>query len=363
MANVFTKAFKKLKGDHLVKCPMCQFFYNSQKLDPAAPGNCKVCGMDLSISEEEARSFRWTDEELTEGIKKIEKHFLKKKAGVVLSGLAMLISFGTGWVFLGIPLLLVFLYFLMVAFGKDGAIKTLVSHNITRDIIAETFDDASYYPKSHISLEKIKEASLIYNWNEESGSDLVEGTYKGHAIEFSDVHLEDVQETTDSDGNTSKTYVTRFKGQWLICELDKDVQSSLRLREKYERKGKVSKKLFGERQKIKSDMQTENERFNERFQIITQNLHNAFYILTPHFMEFILKADDMADAQTYLCFIENRVHILSYTNQNSLEVGKIKSNGISYDVIRNRMRGELKYITSILDELLKNEYLFGQSKK
>ena len=69
-------------------------------------------------------------------------------------------------------------------------------------------------------------------------------------------------------------------------------------------------------------METENLAFNEQFQILTNDAHSAFYTLTPHFMEHILSADNMANGRTMLCFDEDRVHIAIDNNRDSFEIKK-----------------------------------------
>ena len=72
-----------------------------------------------------------------------------------------------------------------------------------------------------------------------------------------------------------------------------------------------------------------------------------------------MSADDAANTRTYLSFVENRVHIACYTGKDSFELQK--NDGANLDAVRSRMKSELRYITSIADELLKNEYLFGSA--
>jgi hypothetical protein len=170
---------------------------------------------------------------------------------------------------------------------------------------------------------------------------------------FSDIHLEDV--TTDSDGDEHRETV--FKGQWLICGLGKKLPATVRIREKLERQG-VAKRLFGDRANEKSDIVTDNAAFNQQFQIQTDDPHTAFYVLTPHFMEFIVAADMQAHARTYLCFSDDSVQIAIHNGYDSFEIGKNSAEIKDIPVLRQRIQREIGYITSILDELFKNEYLF-----
>lgn len=361
MSKTLKEMAKNITGANLIACPGCGVFYDPAKLKPAKPALCSNCGVDLSLTPEEAAQHRLSDAELAGKLHALNSRAKVTKTLALICAVTVVLMFVFGSWPIAIVAIIGALVFGVLHGGASSTAKTLLANNITRDIISEVFDESIYAANQRLPDELILEANVIYNWDRASGSDLVTAKYKGHNISFSDVELEEKVETEDDEGNTSTSYVTKFKGQWLVCELDRDVPSKLRLRENVERTGKVGKKFFGERYEKKSDVQTENQAFNTRFQILTNDPHGAFYILTPHFMEFILKADDAANAQTYLSFVENRVHILSYTGKDSFELQK--NDGVNLDQIRARMRGELRYITSILDELLKNKYLFGEDQK
>jgi hypothetical protein len=164
---------------------------------------------------------------------------------------------------------------------------------------------------------------------------------------------EETTHTTDN-GNSNSTSKTKFKGQWIVLELKREVPAKLRLRENFERKG-LSKKIFGERILNKSDIETENEEFNNRFRIQTEDPNSAFYMLTPYFTELIIKTDDTAKTITEFCFFENRVHISCNTGKYLFDLKQQNSNNLN--VIRTKIRNELAYILSIADILLEDEYL------
>lgn len=344
-------------------CPNCGAYYN-----PAEPNvkdwHCGNCGADLSLSPEEAAKARLSDEELSSLIQAQYKkaRTMKVLAIVFILGLfALWSTFGMLGPLLGLVSCAVGLVCAVKSAIAGGKAKNLLANNITRDILSEVFDECIYAAQFRIPDEMLRKSGLIANWDIATGSDLISAKYKGHIVNFSDIELSEEVEREDSDGDTSTSYVTKFKGQWMIFELGREVPAKLRLREKLERSGLVSKKVLGERYNDKSDVQTENTEFNERFQILTDDPQSAFYILTPHFMEFILSADNAADTRTYLCFFENQVHIACDTRKDSFELDK--KDIANLDRLRARMKSELTYITSIADELLKNEYLFGRGEE
>lgn len=307
--------------------------------------------------EEKIKS-RISDKELGVQLTALGKKAKLTKFIAIVFGIILMIGYNLGAWLVGTVALIIAVVSIIASLLTSLQAKTLLSDNITRDILMEVFDECNYDAKSRLPDELIIEAALVPNWDEAYGSDLISGKYKGHNIKFSDIVLAEEKEKESDDGAAVTTSNVKFKGQWMVLELGREIPAKLRLRENIERSGTLSKKLFGERFKNKSDVETENEEFNKRFQILTEDPHNAFYILTPHFMEFIIKADDAAKAETNLCFIENRVHIACHTGKDSFELKK--NDGSDIDALRTRMKAELYYITSIVDELLKNEYLFGR---
>ncbi len=347
---------EELKAQGYKPCPGCGAYYN-----PADPNvkdwHCSNCGADLTLSPEEAAAVRLNDAELAGQLAA-----LNQKANTMkILALVCVIAVFVLWIahpLLGAAMFIPAAVFAVMSASAGSKAKTLLANNITRDILSGVFDECIYGAQYRLPDETLRETGL-FKWDRASGSDLISAKYKGHTVNFSDIELEEEVESEDSDGNTTTSYVTKFKGQWMILELGREVPAKLRLRENIERTGKLSRKLFGDRIENKSDVTTENEAFNKRFQILTEDPHSAFYILTPHFMEFITHADNAANAETDLCFIENRVHIACHTGKDSFELQK--NDGANLDAVRARMKSELRYITSIADELLQNEYLFGRT--
>ncbi len=356
--GIIKKATNKYATARLIPCLACGDRYDPEKYSPARHDKCPLCGVDLSLSKEEAAKYRMGDAELSAKLSALNGK--ARFAGILaaVSGACMFIFFTVEYVVFGFLAVIPTLIFTIMASGASSNAKTLLAGNITKDIISRVFDECNYNAKGRLPDKLVYEANVIFNWNWVSGSDFVTAKYKGCNIQFSDIDLEEKTETTDDKGNTQTRYTERFKGQWLVMELGREVPGALRLIENAERTGKIEKMILGDRKERQSDVDTDNDEFNRRFQIRTTDPHSAFYILTPHFMEFILRADDTANTRTYLSFIDNRVHILCYTGKDSFELQK--NDGANLEALRARMKSELSYITSIADELLKNRYLFGE---
>jgi len=227
-------------------------------------------------------------------------------------------------------------------------LKNLVGNNIVRGVLADSFELENYSPGCHIRQNAIEHVKLIHQpWNQISGSDLVEGTYRGVKFTFSDLFL---QHVTGSGKN--RRVVTRFKGQWLIVELAKNVPFKIQLRA---RSG-----TGGAGNKAKSDVETENVEFNDKFWITTGDPHTAFYVLTPHFMEYILKAKSRSGAPASLNIDGRKIHIALHNGRDLFEpCSKKLYDTRNIEMLRNQMKWDINYITGIIDELLLNENLFA----
>ena len=96
-------------------------------------------------------------------------------------------------------------------------------------------------------------------------------------------------------------------------------------------------------------IKTESEAFNQRFMIQSQSQHDAFYILTPHMMEYILSMDAKGGGDTYMRFLrEGKVHIAINSGRNAFEMGSLNTDVAA---LRQKFVGEIRYVTDIIDEL------------
>jgi hypothetical protein len=301
------------------------------------------------------------DDELVKSLRALKKWGLAKKifpiacvpgafAALAIFGINEMI--GVGIVGAGVIVVLSLIVFLN-ANKQVKRLKDIVGSSIVLPILREAFEVASYSPNSYMPIGIVSAAGLVDDWDRSEGSDYFEGRYKGINIQYSDLHLQKKEVERDSDGNREVRYVTVFKGQWLVCDFGKELAASLRL---IERKGGTKWNRVYDAGK--SSVETENMEFNKKFRIITVDGHTAFYLLTPHFMERLMAADEAADASTLFCFRDGKVHIALNSGRDSFELGRTKIDNT--DNVRQQFRRDLKYMTDIMDELLQNDKLFKE---
>ena len=102
-----------------------------------------------------------------------------------------------------------------------------------------------------------------------------------------------------------------------------------------------------------------SEAFNNQFEVKTDNDQLAFYILTPHFMESVSRADELADGYTNMLFKDNRVDIAMNNYVDSFEVKRNIYTQNALDECRMLMRKDLDILLSIADEILTKDRLFN----
>jgi hypothetical protein len=261
---------------------------------------------------------------------------------------------GIGEFFLKFILPVGIVFVLMMVVGtvtskRMSELKSIMGASVTLPVLREVFELKTYRPHDHIGREVVDPAGLVSRTDLISGSDYFEGVYKGINILCSDLWLGHKESDTDSDGKSTTKTVTDFLGQWLVCDFGKELAASVRLKERGAVMGRIH-------DISKSDIETEDVAFNKKYRIITDDGHAAFYLLTPHFMERLMAADEKADSSTHFCFQNGKVHIALDSGRDSFELGNVNPNKL--EDLRQRFRDDIRYMTDVLDTLLLNDTLF-----
>ena len=141
-----------------------------------------------------------------------------------------------------------------------------------------------------------------------------------------------------------------FQGQWLVCDFGKELSGEVRLSEN-------AKKL--RRQHRSDSVEMENPAFNDRFLVTAASAQEAYYLLTPHMMEYILSAAGRSGGEVYMAFLRGgKLHIAVQTGRDFFELGKSAAN---IERLRQKFLGELRWFTGILDELRLADTLYRKA--
>ncbi|MBE6152801.1 MAG: DUF3137 domain-containing protein [Firmicutes bacterium] len=215
------------------------------------------------------------------------------------------------------------------------------------------FTDLKYQPEIGIDESTIRDTQMMDMGDRYSSNDYISAKYKNIAVIQSDVHIEEKHETRDSDGNKRTTWVTIFRGRWMIFDFNKNFKANIQVSQKGFGNSRINN--WGNKLKYKKIMM-EDQVFNNQFRIYAQNEHDAFYVLTPSLMEKIKSLTNTINGKILLCFIDNKLHVGIQNNKDSFEHSIFKK--INEDKVIEEISKDIKLITNFVDELDLDNDLF-----
>ena len=219
--------------------------------------------------------------------------------------------------------------------------------------LKSVFSDLVYEPEKGLNESVISSTGMMYMGDRYSSNDYISGKYKNINVVQADVHIEEEEETTDSEGNTTTTWVTIFRGRWMVFDFNKTFKANIQVSQKGFGNSRISN--WGAKIKYKKVMM-EDQDFNNKFRIYAQDEHDAFYILTPSLMEKIKRLTSNISAKLLFCFVDNKLHIGIQNNKDSFEHGVFTK--INEEKVVNEISQDIKLITNFVDELSLDNDLF-----
>jgi hypothetical protein len=217
--------------------------------------------------------------------------------------------------------------------------------------LSQVFADLRYSEAGHISRDVIKASKMVSGWSYIRGSDHISGLHNGLRIQMSDLTLThtETRTRTNSKGQ-QETYtvtVTDFCGQWIICDFNKTVAVPLTLRAGGRPRSGFFRALMGS----SSNVEMDNTVFNDSYTVLTDNPHDAFYILTPPVMERIMATNQWAGGCLSLEFLPwGEVHLAINSGHDFFEPQSIWRE-MDYERERNDVLQEIYTIIGLIDQL------------
>lgn len=158
----------------------------------------------------------------------------------------------------------------------NGSYTKIYKDQVITSILTNYDKDLKYMPNNGIQKDIYKTAKFEY-FDRYSTEDLIVGKICGLDFALADVHTED--ESRDSDGDT--TYTTIFRGPVAVVELNKLSDLVIHV-------SNNQLKLFRGNEYVELD----NQAFEEKFDLFTNNDVTAMRILTPTLTTKILEMHD-----------------------------------------------------------------------
>ncbi len=285
----------------------------------------------------EEQKNKMTDQQLTKEMRK------GKRGGI---GGTLLIGLGAIVVLIGImmngSLPVVIVGVLLAGLGEwlknksKGAVGQQVYDNIVPDVVNAGFDDVQMDPTPHL-LDAEDTNIPMPDHTYCSGSGYIRGTYQGLTMELCTVRLTDVNEVQrEETGLWEKNEQEVYVGQWMLCELGREFPTWLTIWPR----GKLDK-LFNSR-----TIKTENEDFNKRFNLSSDDEQEALRILNPSRMERLMRLAETSGKFALNLNADGRLYIACHCGHGFFDTGKGREKP---DALRQRFAGELKLFTDMID--------------
>lgn len=192
--------------------------------------------------------------------------------------------------------------------------RIYVKDIVLKEELESVFSDVKVDFTNGFSLDEVKSYRLVDTYSTFESDDYIEGRYQNCFFRRSDIHIQEIVQS-----GKSRTRVTRFKGQWLIMDFDKQFSKYTVIKEKQMlangKPGGFFNSIDGA-----SKIEFEDEKFNKQFVVYTTDGHEAFYLLTPHFMEKIIQLEYKHQGRVYVGFINSQLHVAIDSRENLFEL-------------------------------------------
>lgn len=204
----------------------------------------------------------------------------KAEISVVIAGIGILVlitSMFTRYAFLfGILGMVMLVVGATRAKGVKGEYQALYKQLFAEEPLRANFDNVFYDWKSGFNESTVRSFQLCAMGNRFRSEDYLRASYRGINFEMSDVTVE----YHTSNGKSSSTTVY-FRGRMFAFDFPGQFNSSTRIyttQHRY-RGAQNTPKI----QKV----EMESVQFNKDFDVYSTSPHDAFYLLTPQYMEYL----------------------------------------------------------------------------
>ena len=248
-----------------------------------------------------------------------------------------------GAFFLIIPpigLILIFIGYLKVQNARKE-MPGLYKDAFVREPLQNNFENVIYEPNQGFTEENVKNFGLCQTANCFWSEDYIRAMYQGVNFEVAEVRVVDVDHSSDS--NRSVTY---FEGRMMVFNFPNTLVSSVTAFSK-----KFKHRALSRREEKETQVELESVQFNDTFDVYSLVQQDAFYLITPHFMERLqllaAKYDSIA-----MRVVGNRV-ILAFNEpgkkifDQNIEVGKL-----DIDQEMAKVQGEIDDIKTFITAIL-----------
>lgn len=193
--------------------------------------------------------------------------------------------------------------------GATAAYRDIFKREIFANAVREAVPGMTYSPTSMIPMESFKQGGLFKSRIDRySGEDCFSGKVGATELIFSELHVQRKDTSRDSKGNTTTTWVTLFKGIYLIADFHKHFAGRVVIEQDVAEAhfGWVGRKMQGVSGNL---VRLESPEFEKAFKVTADDALAARYLLTPDMQERFLALREGWSSGVSAVLMDSHLHL------------------------------------------------------
>ncbi|MFW5894302.1 MAG: DUF3137 domain-containing protein [Bacillota bacterium] len=205
-------------------------------------------------------------------------------------------------------------------------------------------DECTYVPRKGLALEEVMECGFLKQPDRIKTEDYLAGKIQDVWFKTSDVKLQE-KKVYYSDGKRRTRWETYFNGRVFKFDFNKQFKGKLHVLERF-------RPLTDDRME---KVEMESVDFNKTFNTYSTEDLTAYYVLTPHLMESIMKIEKNHPGELGLSFEGTELNVAIKTHRTSFRVLPFQS--LNKELLE-KFDEDLDMIFDIVKELKLNRKVF-----
>lgn len=242
-----------------------------------------------------------------------------------------------------LPVVLTFVFARILTVGELSTYKKMYKAYFIEKQLANTFTELEYSHDKGLEQGLLMHTGMIDTGDKYYSNDYVSGRYNNVGFMQADVEIKKERKDTDD----KRTYETIFKGRYMIFEFPKKFNSRVMLTHYG---SPFVKRSSMDKTKVLHSIKMESEEFNKAFITYAEDDMEAFYILTPDFMECAQALGRTHNDKVSLYFYDNKM-IVGINDGNDIFEPPNPKVPMDEKTETEKVNKEMQLITQIIDNL------------
>lgn len=236
---------------------------------------------------------------------------------------------------------------------QNRAFRATFKEHVVRTLIRHVDADLRYEPGKCIDKRDYKASGLFQTSPDRyTGDDYLEGVHDKTSFCCSELH-------TEFKVNTGKSthWQTIFKGLFFIGDFNKHFAGRTYVWTENDPQLNFMSRIFSSFARELEKVKLESAAFERRFVVYSTDQVEARYILTPSFMERVVRLYNMQGGGVSLSFVHTKINVALSIKEDLFEPAIFNANTFSR---LEKFRATVLLIYEIIDELRLNDRLWGK---